>query len=395
MKVAGFAAFALAICISFTGCGFSSAISDLDILDFSNKRDEESLADTEYGELESAEKVNGDVNIEKADSQKSDGDRVTSAGQAYGTVTEVYYAVADSVVEITTETVQMSMWGQYVSSGAGSGVIIEEKGFIVTNYHVIEGANSVAVRLTDGSEYSASLVGYDEVGDLAVIKINASNKKLTAAKLGCSADLEVGESVIALGNPLGSLGGTLTTGIISAKERNITVNGEQMVLLQTNAAINPGNSGGGLFNMAGQLIGIVNAKVSEEGIEGLGFAIPIDIAYKSIVDLVKYGYVRGVVDSGLTVLDVTNQNLPSAYKKYGITTTGVIIIESKYSDDLKCGDKIVAVGDVMISSSAEFDIALKHYSVGDDVTFSVTRGGKNVTVDIILREKVSGSVNFE
>lgn len=395
MKIAGFAAFALAICISFTGCGFSSAISDLDILDFNNKRGEESSTTAEYNELESAERINGDIGIDKADSQKSEGDRVTSAGQAYGTVTEVYHEVADSVVEITTETVQTSMWGQYVSSGAGSGVIIEEKGFIVTNYHVIEGANSVTVRLTDGSEYSASLVGYDDTGDLAVIKINASDKELTVAELGCSADLEVGEDVIALGNPLGSLGGTLTTGIISAKERNITVNGEQMVLLQTNAAINPGNSGGGLFNMAGQLIGIVNAKVSEEGIEGLGFAIPIDIAYKSIVDLIEYGYVRGVVDSGLTVLDVTNQNLPSAYKKYGITTTGVIIIESKYSEELKYGDKIVAIGDASISSSSELDIAFKYYSVGDEVTVSVARNGQIINVNIVLREKVSGSVNFE
>ncbi len=338
--------------------------------------------------------VDSSISIEKPESQKGDGDKVTSAGQPYNSITEVYHAVSASVVEITTEIVQTSMWGQYVSSGAGSGVIIEKSGLIVTNYHVLEGAKTVTVRLTDGDEYSASLIGYDEAGDLAVIKIDAGDKALTVASLGCSADLEVGEDVIALGNPLGSLGGTLTTGIISAKDRTINVGGEEMVLLQTNAAINPGNSGGGLFNMAGQLIGIVNAKISQEGIEGLGFAIPIDIAHVVIEDLIKYGYVRGVVDSGLTVIQVTNQNLGQAYAKYGISTTGLIIVESRNTSELKLGDKITHLNGVKVSSADEMRIIFKGCNVGQTVTVTVERNGNTLSVKLTLSEKVPDSVSF-
>ncbi|MBR3879283.1 MAG: trypsin-like peptidase domain-containing protein [Clostridia bacterium] len=340
------------------------------------------------GELES------EISIEKPNSQKGEDDRVTSAGQPYNSITEVYHAVADSVVEISTEIVQTSLWGQYVSSGAGSGVIIEKSGLIVTNYHVIEGAKTVTVRLTDGDEYNASLIGFDKAADIAVIKIDAGEKALVVASLGCSADLEVGEDVVALGNPLGSLGGTLTTGIISAKDRTMRVDGEDMVLLQTNAAINPGNSGGGLFNMAGQLVGIVNAKISQEGIEGLGFAIPIDVAHVVIQDLVTYGYVRGVVDSGLTVIEVTNQNLYQAYYKYGIETTGVFIIESKNTDELKFGDKVAEIGGVKVASADEMNVVLKRYKVGDSVTVTVKRGGQTLSIELTLTEKVPDSVDF-
>ena len=380
----------LIVCTSMTGCG----ISTLSGIIFNVNENEETENVTFSGESFENEGLKNDIEIEKPDSQKGEDDKVTSAGQPYNSVTEVYHAVAASVVEITTETVQTSMWGQYVSSGAGSGVIIEKSGIIVTNYHVIEGAKTVTVRLTDGSEYSASLVGYDKAGDLAVIKINAGDKSLTVASLGCSADLEVGEDVVALGNPLGSLGGTLTTGIISAKDRTIKVEGNDMVLLQTNAAINPGNSGGGLFNMAGQLIGIVNAKISEEGIEGLGFAIPIDIAHPIISDLIKYGYVRGVVDSGLTIMEVTNQNLYYAYQKYGITSTGVIIIESRNTSELQLGDIIVSVNGSSISSASDIELILKQFSVGETVTLTVKRNNENKEVRLTLTEKVPDQVSF-
>ena len=383
----------VAMCITLTGCGLA-AIPGI-VFDIGEKSGEDVTVNVPNTFIEETLTQDNEINIEKPESQKDSDDKVTSAGQAYNSVTEVYHAVADSVVEITTEIVQTSLWGQYIDSGAGSGVIIDESGLIVTNHHVIEGASSVTVRLTDGSEYPASLIGTDEAGDLAIIKINTGEKKLTVASLGCSADLEVGEDVVALGNPLGSLGGTLTTGIISAKERAITVGGEDMVLLQTNAAINPGNSGGGLFNMAGQLIGIVNAKVAEEGIEGLGFAIPIDIAYVIIKDLIDYGYVRGVVDSGLTVMDVTHQNLPYVYQKYGIITTGVIIIDSKNTDELKHGDKIVSMNGSEIVSSADVEFILKSCEVGDVVKVTVDRNGTAFEVGLTLTEKVPDSVSFE
>ncbi len=381
----------LIICTFLMGCG-TVGLSGITFGIFSeNENESVSLEGPSFGNGE----INGDISIDKPDSQKGEGDKVTSAGEPYNSVTEVYYAVAASVVEITTETVQTSMWGQYISSGAGSGVIIEKSGLIVTNYHVIEGAKTVTVRLTDGDEYGASLIGYDASADLAVIKIDVGDKALTVASLGCSADLEVGEDVVALGNPLGSLGGTLTTGIISAKDRTINVGGEDMILLQTNAAINPGNSGGGLFNMAGQLIGVVNAKISEEGIEGLGFAIPIDIAHPVIEDLVKYGYVRGVVDSGLTVMEVTEQNRYYAYQRYGISTVGVIIIESKNTSELKLGDIIVSVNGDTISSASEVDMILRSCNVGDKITVTVKRNGVEKRIDLTLTEKVPDRVSFD
>lgn len=372
------------ICMSLilSGCGLFT-FPDIDL-------DEDSTSEG----LEQ-ETLDEPVNIEKPESNKQEGDKVTSAGEAFNSVTEVYYAVSDSVVEITTEIVQTSIFGSYVESGAGSGVIIEKSGIIVTNYHVIEGAKSVTVRLTDGSEYSASLIGSHPQGDIAVLKINAGNKQLTVAPLGCSADLEVGEDIIVLGNPLGSLGGTLTTGIISAKDRILNVDGTDMVLLQTNAAVNPGNSGGGMFNMAGELVGIINAKISDEGIEGLGFAIPIDVAYHVIQDILDYGYVRGVVDTGLTVLQVSNQNLPFAYANYGITSVGVIIIESRYSNELKLGDKIVAIDGKKVDTVDEINILLQSYSVGDVIKITVERGSNRLNVDLLLREKQPETVDFD
>ena len=192
-------------------------------------------------------------------------------------VAEVAAKAADSVVEINTETVSSSFYGgQRVSQSAGSGVILSADGYIVTNNHVVAGADSITVRTRDGKSYAANLVGTDPDTDLAVLKIEASG--LTPAVLGSSDDLVVGETAVAIGNPLGELGGTVTSGIISALSREVTIDNQTMTLLQTNAAINPGNSGGGLFNSNGELVGVVNAKYAKEGVEGLGFAIPINTA---------------------------------------------------------------------------------------------------------------------
>lgn len=320
---------------------------------------------------------------------------VTSAGALYNSVTEVYNAVSDSVVEISTEIVQNSGWmGQYVTTGAGSGVIIHSDGYIVTNNHVIDGASNVTVTLTDGTSFKASFVGTDEANDIAVIKIDPSGKQLSTAPLGCSSDLVVGEDVIAIGNPLGSLGGTVTNGIISATERHISINGESMVLLQTTAAINPGNSGGGLFNMSGELIGIVNAKAAGDDVEGLGFAIPIDTAYSIIEDIINYRYVRGVVDHGIGTVNVNPQNF-FYYSQYGISETGAIVISSAYTDGISVGDKIVSVNGVDISYSDDIDKALVNCSVGDVVDVVVSRKGEKITVPITLHEKVPDYVEFD
>lgn len=332
---------------------------------------------------------------------QTDNTNLTSAGQAYNSFTQVYDAVSETVVEITTETVKSEGFiGQYVSTGAGSGVIVGDgednnSYYIVTNNHVIEGASNITVTLKNGTDYTATLVGTDEASDIAVIIVETNGAKLSVARLGNSSDVKVGEDVVAIGNPLGSLGGTLTNGIISATERQISIDGQNMTLLQTTAAINPGNSGGGLFNMAGCLIGVVNAKASGEDIEGIGFAIPVDTAYSVVKDLIEYGYVRGVPDCGITTVEVTSANLYSLYYKYGITSAGVMVKESKYTDELKLGDLIVSINGTEISSESEIENIIRTYSVGDEIIVVAKRNGSLVSAKITLREKVPDSVNFE
>ena len=204
------------------------------------------------------------------------------------TVQEITAATLDSVVEIKTESVQTEVFlGQYVTEGAGSGVIIKSDGYIITNYHVIEGANKIIVTTTDEQQYAAQVIGADADNDIAVLKINAAN--LPAATMGNSDQLNVGDLAVAIGNPLGELGGTVTAGIISALDRSITIDGTTMSLLQTDTSINPGNSGGGLFNQYGQLIGVVVAKSSGSDVEGLGFAIPINTASRVAEQIIEHG----------------------------------------------------------------------------------------------------------
>lgn len=333
--------------------------------------------------------------------QKSDPlDRLTYSGsagdRAFATLAQAIETVENTVVEISTETVVSGGWlGNYVSSGAGSGVIIAEEGYIITNYHVIDGADVINIRMTDGTTYAASVVGKDSASDIAVLWIDAQGAKLQAASLGCSADLIVGEAVFAIGNPLGSLGGTVTNGIISATARNIMINGESMTLLQTNAAVNPGNSGGGLFNMAGQLIGVVNAKCSEDDVEGLGFAIPVDTAYEVIQELIEYGYVRGKIDHGLRLYDVTESHLVTAWRYFQSNRAGVYVLESAYCKELQYADLITGVNGVDVSSAAQFEAALSGCAVGDTVTLTVVRAEKEYHIDLTLREYVPSDLDVQ
>ena len=207
------------------------------------------------------------------------------------TTSEIVKKTADSVVEIATEGVVTGNFAQqYVTKGAGSGVIISADGYIITNHHVIEDAKTIKVTLRDGqTSYDATLIGSDEDNDIALLKVNAEG--LTPATFGDSSSLAVGDYVVAIGNPLGTLGGTVTDGIISALAREVTIEGKNMTLLQTNAQISPGNSGGGLFNANGELVGVVNAKDSATEVEGIAFAIPINNVIDLIKDLQNYGYV--------------------------------------------------------------------------------------------------------
>lgn len=313
----------------------------------------------------------------------------TSADGSQGaySVQDVASAVSNSVVEITTEVVSTNNFmGQYISEGAGSGVIITTDGYIVTNHHVIDGASTISVTLKDGTSYSAEVIGDDAKTDLAVLKIDASG--LTPAVFGDSDKITVGQTAIAIGNPLGQLGGTVTSGIVSALDREIEIDGETMTLLQTSAAINPGNSGGGLFDDNGNLIGIVNAKSSGSDIEGLGFAIPSNTVKTVIADLMEYGYVKGRVGLGVSVVNV---NSAQTAWMYGVNETGLYISKVESGSDaekagLNVGDKIVSFNGNEISSDSDLSAALKECSVGNTVTIVVRRNGSDYEIQITLTE---------
>ncbi|WP_195283700.1 S1C family serine protease [Harryflintia acetispora] len=325
------------------------------------------------------------------------GSTVSSAPSSTGgvmSVSQIVSSVSDSVVEIRTEVPQQNFFMQPVTAqAAGSGVIISQDGYIVTNNHVIDGAQKITVRLKDGEEtYDATLVGTDPQTDLAVIKIEAEN--LSAAVMGSSDSLQVGDETVAIGNPLGELGGTVTNGIVSALNREVTIDGETHTLIQTNAAINPGNSGGGLFNDKGELIGIVVAKSSGSGIEGLGFAIPVDKAKTVIEDLIQNGYVTGRGALGVSVIDIQDERSAFMYRvpQLGVYIAGVNESSAAQKAGLKVGDGIVAVGDAEISSSQELKTELEKYSAGETIKLRVLRDGETLPISVTLQENVPESV---
>ncbi len=313
-----------------------------------------------------------------------------------GTIAEVVSGVADSVVEITTEYAQQN--GFYYTYGAGSGVIINEEGYIITNNHVINSddygiANTIRVRLTNGESYNAKLIGTDTDSDIAVLKIDAKN--LTAATIGTNSTLVVGEEIVIIGNPLGTLGGSVTNGIISALDREITVENETMNLMQTNAAVNPGNSGGGMFNMAGELVGVVNAKYADTGVEGLGFAIPIDDAVAVANEILDHGYVRGRVSLHLEVVEISSYQQMMQYR---VNALGLYVSnpEKGYNDGaLRVGDRIASVDGEEILTFAELRAILKRHSVGDKLDAVVVRNGKMVDVVLECFEKTAASVKHD
>ena len=304
-----------------------------------------------------------------------------SSSVSKGTYTAVAEKAKPTVVEITTEIVSNhSYFQQYVESGAGSGVIISTDGYIITNNHVIEGASKITVRLTTGTEYEAVLIGTDSQSDIAVLKVDATG--LPYATIGDSSKLAVGEEVLAIGNPLGSLGGSVTNGIISALDREITIDGQKMQLLQTNAAINPGNSGGGLFNMNGELIAIVNAKSYGDAIEGLGFAIPINYAHEVAQELLKNGYVSGRPAIGISYIEIDDY---MDLMRYRVSSYGIYVYDGGETP-LENGDRIVRFGDYEVQNAANLKSAIQSYNVGDTVNVTVVRGGQYTDLSVTLVE---------
>ena len=292
--------------------------------------------------------------------------------KTYSSTSEVVEAVADTVVEIRTETVT-TQWGhQYIVSGAGSGVIVGSGGelsYIVTNNHVIAGANDITVTTRAGESFAASLVATDDSADIAVVTVACDN--LPVAVWGNSDDLKVGDDLIAIGNPLGSLGGTVTKGILSAAGRTISVGNFAMTLLQTDTAINPGNSGGGLFNMHGELIGVVNAKTTDEEIEGICFAIPANTARAVYNDLVQYGYLVGRATLNVEVAEGT---INAGVNTQPQTIVYVTAVKNAAEGTFMQYDRIDKINGATISSVLELNAVLAKIKPGDSVEVTVFRG---------------------
>lgn len=319
---------------------------------------------------------------------------------------EVAKDISPTVVSITTEkmTVNHFWFGPQISGGAGSGVIISEDGYILTCAHVVSGANSIQVTTSDGADFPATVVGSYEDGDIAVLKIEAAG--LQAAVLGDSDSIQLAETVYAVGNPSGTLSGSITDGIISATSRTISIAVENstntygfgagshtvsLKVLQTNAAVSPGNSGGGLFNAKGELIGIVNAKSSGENQEGLGFAIPINTAQEIAVSLVNEGsYTAPNAESNENdaVLEITVAEVDPIVAHMNHRESGVYVqsVQKGGASDrkLEVNDRIISINDHVVRTSEELSASLAEYKPGDTVSISVERNGKLVAVDIVL-----------
>ena len=305
------------------------------------------------------------------------------------TVAQIVDKNENAVVEIVVSGTAQNMWGQMqLVQGAGSGVIVKDDGYIATNYHVIQGANKVEVTLHNGEFYPARIVGSDPANDIAVIKIDA--KDLTTATIGDSSTVDVGDLAVAIGNPLGQLGGTATTGIISALDRTLDVEGTTLTLLQTDAAINGGNSGGGLFNSKGELIGIVESKASAVGVEGLAFALPINSVSGIINDLIENGgsaqVASGTPAVGVVISEVSEDNA----QYYGLESAGVYIAQVTGENARSAGfqemDRIISFNGTKINSSNEFITLVRKCKVGDTVTVVVSRKGQEIEIKTVLEE---------
>ena len=311
----------------------------------------------------------------------------TSASEDAGALSlqEIYRRCSGSVVSIISVTQS--------GKASGTGIIMSADGYIITNHHVIENAQAVSVLTNDDKEYTASIVGSDETSDLAVLKIEASG--LQAAEFGDSSVLQVGDSVVAIGDPLGvTLRGTMTDGIVSAINRDLTVNDRTMNLIQTNAALNNGNSGGPLINCYGQVIGINTMKMSNfysssTTVEGIGFAIPIDTAKPIIDELIEKGYV-----SGRPAIGIDGETLPATYRIYyrlpeGIYVTRVYASSDAAAKGISEGDIITAINGVSVTTMEQLNRVKNQFTAGQTITLTIYHGGVSSDVEIILMDRAN------
>ena len=314
------------------------------------------------------------VNVKKVD------------GQTLMSPAEVYASTVNSVVSINCSAVSTNIFGQQTeSASSGSGFIYTADGYIVTNQHVVANASSINVTLYNGDTYPATLVGSDSDYDVAVLKIDA--KDLPAVTLGSSTDVNVGDTVMAIGNPLGELTFSMSQGIVSCVNRAINVEGTPFNMIQVDASINPGNSGGPLMNLYGEVVGTVSAKYSSYAnttVEGLGFAIPINDVQSIIKDIIENGSVGNKAYMAITAGTMTQQ-MAAQYKINATEGVFVYSVEDGGAGDkagLKLGDVITKLNDTQITSMEDLSAAKKGFKAGDTVTLTVLRDGKEITTQL-------------
>ena len=314
------------------------------------------------------------VNVKKVD------------GQTLMSPAEVYASTVNSVVSINCSAVSTNIFGQQTeSASSGSGFIYTADGYIVTNQHVVANASSINVTLYNGDTYPATLVGSDSDYDVAVLKIDA--KDLPAVTLGNSTDVNVGDNVMAIGNPLGELTFSMSSGIVSCVNRAINVEGTPFNMIQVDASINPGNSGGPLMNLYGEVVGIVSAKYSsyaDTTVEGLGFAIPINDVQSIISDIMENGSVTDKAYMAITAGTMTQQ-MAAQYKINATEGVFVYSVEDGGAGDkagLKLGDVITKLNDTQITSMEDLSAAKKGFKAGDTVTLTVLRDGQEITTQL-------------
>ncbi|MBR4291215.1 MAG: trypsin-like peptidase domain-containing protein [Oscillospiraceae bacterium] len=310
----------------------------------------------------------------------------------------IYQQNVQSVVLITAEMTTAVFGQTSTATSSGSGFVITEDGYVVTNHHVVDKATKVTITMHDGTEYQAKVIGSDSTNDVALLKIE-EDVTLQAVTIGSSTALGVGDQVVAIGNPLGELTSTLTVGYVSAKERDVTTDGTTINMIQTDAAINSGNSGGPLFNSQGEVVGITTAKYSGNSssgasIEGIGFAIPIDDVMPLVNDLMNYGYINSAY------LGVMVSDMDSATASFYGLPTGAYVREVTPGNcaekaGLQVKDIIVALGEHKVKNVSELTKALRKFKAGEITTITVYRGGAELILDITLDEKPQEEASTE
>lgn len=326
------------------------------------------------------------------------GATAASAESAELSPADLYEMNVNSTVGITISGTTNSRYGGYTFQAAGSGFIITEDGYILTNHHVVEDSDTVTVAAYDGETYDAKVIGYDESNDIAILKIEAENLK--PVTIGDSDKLRVGDTVYAIGNPLGKLTFSLTHGIVSALSRNVKTGSHTMNLIQTDCAINSGNSGGALFNSRGEVVGITNAKYSASGffneaeIDNVGFAIPLNSVTRIVTSIIENGYVLKPY-IGITVAPLSEETASITGIKAGAVVQDVTEDAPADAAGIKVHDVIVKIDDTDIKDSNTLVQAIAKAEPGDVMTFTIYRQGKEIKLDVEIGSKAEDALKGE